>query len=170
MCAASSLFAMNCLPMTADERKLLAKSSSDTSDSSEDEARRLVALDKRIVRSGRLAMVVITLAGLAVAFAVLYIPGFGLKYLWWIFNTVAACVAVPTILSLYWSKLSSTGVFWGIVVSFVLGVPLFIYSNVNELTWLSIASSVGIIAVSTIFCLAFPRRIPFDLENTSPGA
>ena len=49
------------------------------------------------VKAARLAMVGISVAGLAVALLVQYIPGFGLKQLWWVFNTISACVAVPTI-------------------------------------------------------------------------
>jgi Na+/proline symporter len=109
-------------------------------------------------------MVGITIAGLLVAFAVLYIPGFGLQYLWWVFNTVAACIAIPTILSLYWPRLSSKGVFWGVITAFFLGIPLFVYSNAKNITWLTVASSVGLVLITLLFALAFPRKEPFRME------
>lgn len=164
LCAASSLFAMNCVKFTDRERQLLETSTRPDADQTIVEERQ--ALDKRIVKLGRIAMVVITLAGLAVSFSVLYIPGFGLKYLWWIFNTVAACVAIPTVLSLYWNRLDAKGVFLGVLIAFVLGVPAFVYANMNEINWLSITASVGIIVVTTIFCLAFPRKEPFRLATS----
>jgi urea-proton symporter len=109
--------------------------------------------DKAAVRSARSSMAAMTILGLLVAFGVLYIPGFGLEQLWWVFNTIAACVAVPTVLSLYWERLSEGGVFWGILVAFVVGIPLFIYGNViNRPVWI-VGASLFIIAISTFFCL-----------------
>lgn len=109
--------------------------------------------DKAAVRSARSSMAVMTIIGLFVALGVLYIPGFGLQQLWWVFNTIAACVMVPTVLSLYWDRLSERGVFWGILVAFVVGIPLFIYGNViNQPVWI-VGSSLFIVAISTLFCV-----------------
>ena len=105
-----------------------------------------------------MAMIGITVLGLLVALAAKYIPGFGLEQLWWVFNTVAACVVVPTVLSLYWNRLDARGVFWGVLVAFVIGIPLFVYSNIiNQPVWI-VGSSLFIIAVSTVFCLLMPSR------------
>jgi urea-proton symporter len=109
--------------------------------------------DQGAVRSARSSMVVMTIVGLLVALGVLYIPGFGLQHLWWIFNTIAACVMVPTVLSLFWDKLSETGVFWGILVAFVIGVPLFIYGNIIDKPVWIVGASLFIVAISTLFCL-----------------
>ncbi len=116
------------------------------------------ATDDAAVRSARLSMTGMLLAGLAVALAVLYIPGFGLQQLWWIFNTIAACVMVPTVLSLYWSGLSERGVFWGILVAFVVGVPLFIYGNIIDKPGWIVGASLFIVAVSTVLCFALGER------------
>jgi Na+/proline symporter len=105
------------------------------------------------VKSARLAMIGIALAGLAVAMAVQYIPGFGLKQLWWVFNTISACVVVPTILSLYKDDLSEAGVFWGVLAAFFIGLPLFIYSNVVDKPVWIVGSSLFIIGISSLFCL-----------------
>ncbi len=114
--------------------------------------------DKQSILSARKAMVGVTILGLLVAILALYIPAFGLKHLWWIFNTIAACVVVPTILSLYWSRLSERGVFWGILVAFIIGVPLFIYGNIiNNPGWI-VGASLFIITISTVFCLILPNR------------
>jgi Na+/proline symporter len=96
--------------------------------------------------------------GFLVALAANYIPGFGLKHLWWIFNTVAACVVVPTVLSLYWSRLDARGVFWGILTAFVVGIPLFVYGNIIDKPIWIVGASLFIVAVSTLFCLAMPRK------------
>src|SRR5207237_6084813 len=109
--------------------------------------------DRESVSAARKSMVGITVLGLLVALGILYIPRFGLQQLWWVFNTIAACVMVPTILSLYYQKLSERGVFWGVLVSFVVGVPLFIYSNlVGHSAWI-VGSSVLVVAITTLFSL-----------------
>ena len=121
-------------------------------------------LDKRGVFYSKAAMLGITLLGFFVALAATYIPGFGLKHLWWIFNTIAACVVVPTVLSLYWDRLDARGVFWGVLIAFVVGVPLFVYGNIiNNPIWI-VGASLFIILVSTLFCLAMPRK---DLQTKS---
>lgn len=112
----------------------------------------------RGIYHSRLSMALIMILGFLVAVAADTIPGFGLKHLWWIFNTVAACVVVPTVLSLYWKRLDARGVFWGILASFIIGVPLFVYSNIMDNPVWIVGSSLFIIAISTVFCLLFPKR------------
>ncbi len=110
------------------------------------------------VRSARLAMIGVSLAGLAVALLIQYIPGFGLKHLWWVFNTISACVAVPILLSLYWDKLSERGVFWGVLLAFVIGLPLFIYSNfIDKPAWI-VGSSLFIIVITAVSCLITAKK------------
>ena len=126
--------------------------------------------DTEAIKSARYAMVGIAALGLLVALAVLYIPHFGLQQLWWIFNTIAACIVVPTILSLYWNKLNEKGVFWGVLVAFVVGIPIFIYSNVIDKPAWVVGSSLFIILVSTVFALLFstnraPGLAPTQIES-----
>lgn len=114
--------------------------------------------DEAARRSARTAMVIMTLLGLAVATAAIYIPGFGLKHLWWVMNTIGACVAVPTVLALYWTRLSERGVFWGVLTAFVAGIPLFVYANVKGSSVMIVGASILIVLVSTGFCLIFSTR------------
>lgn len=114
--------------------------------------------DKDAIRIARVSMIGISVLGLLVANLVLHIPGFSLIHLWWIFNTIAACVMAPTVLSLYWDRLSERGVFWGILVAVVIGIPFFVYGNIiNDPVWI-VGASLFIIAVSSLFCVAFPRK------------
>lgn len=159
--AASSLYAVNVRGYSEEERSVLEKELRGEI-LGENEQKIRHDLDRKSVSRSRRAMVGMTLVGLAVALGIIYIPGFGLKYLWWVFNTIAACVAVPTVLSLYWKRLDSKGVFWGVLVAFVVGIPAFIYGNVVGSAPITVAGSVGIIAITTIFCVVFPRPIPFE--------
>ena len=113
--------------------------------------------DQEAIASARKAMFGFTFLGLLVALAVVFIPQLGLFHLWWIFNTIAATVVVPTVLSLFWDRLDARGVFWGVLVAFVVGLPLFVYSNVIEKPVWIVASTLFIIGISTFFCLIMPR-------------
>ena len=114
--------------------------------------------DKKAIKTARLSMVGFTIAGLLVGFLVINIEGFGLAQLWWIFNTIAASVLVPTILSLYWNKLSAKGVFWGVTISFIIGIPLFVYGNIIGNTLLIVASSLYVVGISTVFCYLYANK------------
>jgi len=116
--------------------------------------------EKDAIFEARISMIITALVGLLIALSVIYIPGFGLKHLWWIFNTIAACVMVPTVLSLFWNKLSERGVVYGVVTAFVVGIPLFVYGNIiNDAVWI-VGSSLFIVGVSTLFCLVLPKKQP----------
>jgi len=119
------------------------------------------------IKLARKAMFGIGILGLIIALAVIYIPQFGLFHLWWIFNTIAACVVIPTILSLYWNKLSAKGVLWGIITSFFIGLPLFIYGNVINNEIMIVVASIAIILISTLFCLIMPRKTPWKAKIVS---
>jgi len=100
----------------------------------------------------RRSMVLISGIGLALAYGVECIPGFGLKYFWWFFNSIAACMAVPTVLSLFWSKLSHKGILFGSGFGIVVGLPLVVYSSVTANDWLLSGSYVAIVLVSILSC------------------
>ena len=114
-------------------------------------------LDGRRLSGARSTMVWLTIIGFLVTLAIIYIPNFQLKQLWWVFNTVAACVMVPTILSLYWERLSAKGVFWGVLVAFFIGLPIFIYSNIIDKPVWIVLSSLFIVGITLVFCLMFPK-------------
>ncbi len=109
--------------------------------------------DQESIGAAKKSMVGITLLGLLVALGILYIPHFGLQQLWWVFNTIAACILVPTILSLYYENLSERGVFWGVLTAFLVGVPLFVYSNIVDHPGMIVGSSISVVALSTIISL-----------------
>jgi Na+/proline symporter len=108
--------------------------------------------DETTRAAARSAMLVISTLGLGVAISVNYIPGFGLKHLWWVMNTISACVAVPTLLSLFWKPLHERGVFWGVLLSFGIGVPFFVYANVMNSAELIVTATLTILLISGSFC------------------
>lgn len=155
--AASSLYVIDVVKYSEKEKEILKKIDQGKQLSSEEQHLSSL-LDNKGVYHSRIAMLGITILGFFVALAAHYIPGFGLKQLWWIFNSIAACIVVPTVLSLYWNRLDARGVFWGVLIAFVLGVPFFIYGNiVDKPVWI-VLSSLFIVGVSTLFCLLIPRK------------
>ena len=160
--AASSLFVTDVIKYSEKEKAVLQKIDEGKILSLEEEKLGKI-LDVKGVWHSRWAMLGITGLGFLVALAANSIPGFGLKHLWWIFNTVAACVVVPTVLSLYWQRLDARGVFWGVLTAFVFGIPIFIYSNIIDNSFWIVSSSLFIIAVSAGFCLVFPKK--FDIVS-----
>lgn len=106
----------------------------------------------------RTGMLLILILGILVALITAYIPGFGLKQLWWIFNSVGAALVVPTILSLYWDRLTAKGAYYGIITALVIGLPLFVYGNLTDNTNLIVMSALFIIIVNAIICWVFRKK------------
>ena len=103
-------------------------------------------------------MIALASVGLAVSYLINMIPGFGLKYLWWIMNTIAAAVAIPTVLSLYTVRTTAYGVLSGALIAVLVGLPAVIYASLNENDMLLAASYFGVIVASSV-CL-FVFRVP----------
>ncbi len=159
MNAATSLFATDVMKYTDEEKTLMLRAEKGEPLSDREKLRKHI-LDARRLSGSRSAMIFLTILGFLVALGVIFIPGFGLTQLWWVFNTIAACVMVPTILSLYWERLDARGVFYGVVIAFFIGLPIFIYSNIiNKPIWI-VASSLFIVGITLIFCILFPRNTP----------
>ncbi len=155
--AANSLYVTDIVKYTEKEKEILRKIDEGKKLTPEEEKIGKV-LDEKGVFNSRVAMLGITILGFFTALAAAYIPGFGLKHLWWIFNTVAACVVVPTVLSLYYDKLDERGVFYGVLTSFIIGVPLFVYGNIIDNPYMIVGASLFIIGISTAFCLLIKKK------------
>jgi len=95
--AASSLFVRDVLKYSDKEEEVWVKIDN-KNDLSEEEVEVSNKLNIKGVFYSRVAMFGIVALGFLVALAAAFIPGFGLQQLWWIFNTIAACVVVPTVL------------------------------------------------------------------------
>jgi len=161
LCAAGSLYAIDLHAYSIGEKDLLQKEQTGIVLTQEDQKIRN-HLDAKMLRRSRFAMIAITLLGLAVSLSVIYIPNFGLKYMWWVMNSVSVAFAAPTVLSLYWKRLGARGAFIGIVLSLFIGVPLFIYGNIINNPVITVLGSVGTLAISTFFCLIIPRSASFS--------
>jgi Na+/proline symporter len=160
MCAASSLYAIDLARLTPAQRSVLAKERSGVPLSVEEQGVKDI-LDKETVGRARIGMYAISVLGLILAFIVEHL--FSLDRLWWIFNGVATCFAVPTVLSLYYDRLSPKGVISGICGA-GLGMIVFVYGNWVENDVITVFSALFIVVISTICCLAFRSDKPWKPE------
>ena len=81
-----------------------------------------------------------------------------LKHLWWIFNTIAACTALPTLMAFTKRKLNKKTTFWSIIIAFFVGVPIFIYANITANTALILSSIIFIIFTTGLGTLALNKQ------------
>lgn len=159
--AGASLWAIDSVKLSKEEKEVLRKERLNL-EFTEDEEIIKKELDKKTPKRARQAMIGLAIIGLIVALLVEYIPGFGLDRLWWVFNAIASMALVPTVLGLFWDKLSAKGVFLGFAGSFI-GIIAFIWGNAIGSSDLIVGSAVFIIVISLIMNLIFPSKEPFQI-------
>ncbi|MCP4546094.1 MAG: hypothetical protein GY835_06485 [bacterium] len=154
LCAASSLYSIDMAKLSEAEREVLRKERIGL-DLSKEDAKAREFLNERTTTRARIGMFGIAIVGLITAFIVQHL--FSLDRLWWIFNGVASCFVVPTVLSVFWDRLSAKGAFYGILGSLV-GMVFFIYGNWVQNDVITVFSAIFIVVISVVFCLAFKRE------------
>lgn len=165
LCAASSLYAIDMVRHSDADREILRKERIGLELEAADQTAK-DALDHSTMRRARVAMFGIAVIGLVTAFIVQHL--FSLDRLWWIFNGVATCFVVPTVLSVLWDRLSAKGAFYGILASLV-GMVVFVYGNWVKNDVITVVSAVAIVAVNLAFCIAFKRETPWKGEDQHAG-
>ena len=158
LCAASSLYAIDFARLSESEREVLRKERLGIAFTGDDKKAK-EKLDQSTMGRARTGMFGIAILGLLTAFVVQHV--FSLDRLWWIFNGVASCFVVPTVLSLYYDRLSAKGAFYGILGS-LLGMVVFVYGNWVQNDVITVFSAIFIIAISLVCCLTFKREKPWE--------
>lgn len=156
LCAASSLYAIDMVRLSAAERAILDKGRLNES-LTHAEAAIKTELDSKTMMRSRVAMVGLSVIGLAAAYIVQHL--FSLDRLWWIFNGVSACFVVPTVLSILWDRLTARGAIFGILAS-LAGMVAFVYGNWIQNDKITVFSALFIVLSSVFFCFVFRRKKP----------
>jgi Na+/proline symporter len=106
---------------------------------------------------------------LLVAMSVAMLPNVQILYLVLLVGVFRAALLFPTVLSLFWSRLSSTAAFYGILFGMVIGVPLFVYGSIVQNATISSVGSLVPIVISALFCVVGSAlvRQSFDYEQPS---
>jgi len=153
--AAASLWVTDVIPYSSEEKRVMALQDGEKKLSEQDEAV-MQKLERRAVLQTRVGMVVLSVVALAVAYLSYAIAGFGVKQLFLLSISIAACISVPTVLSLYWEGLKAKGVFIGSGIAIAIGMPAFIYFNWANNAPMIVASSVFMLVASAAGCLLTP--------------
>lgn len=98
----------------------------------------------RIVRFSRWSMLVLAAAALIIA----NIPGIKILYLFLFYGTLRACTLLPTILSLSTARVRERGMFWGILIAFGVGLPIFTYGNFLHFPLITVTGSLLTVGLS----------------------
>lgn len=98
------------------------------------------------------------LAMLAMAVGIANIPGLEVTDLFLIYGTLRATTMLPTLLTLKGKKLRPGGVTAGVIVSLLVGMPLFIIGTVLGSAVLKTAGSMCALLLSGAVCLATASR------------
>ncbi len=122
-----------------------------------------VASDQQLLIASRVAMIMLALFGMAIAL----IPNIQLLYLILMVGAFRAALLVPTILALFWPRLSAVPTFWGILLGMLAGVPLFVYGSIVNVPTISSFGSLIPILITVVFCvggsLIKSKKFDYDL-------
>jgi Na+/proline symporter len=110
------------------------------------QAERSNASQAKLLRTCRGSMAALALAALGIA----NIPGIEILYLFLFYGTLRASTLLPTVICIVKKDVNERGMFWGILLSFFIGLPLFAYGNFLDVPVLSVAGSLATVSISGI--------------------
>ena len=89
-------------------------------------------------------MVIVAILAIGVA----NIPGITITYLFLFYGTLRSSVMLPTIFAIKGYKMSESGLFYGILASLAVGLPIFAIGNLNGWVPMIVAGSLLTIGLS----------------------
>lgn len=112
-----------------------------------EKSKKIIESEKTIVILSRFSMIIVSLSAVVIA----NIPGIKIIHLFLIYGTLRASVFLPTIFAIKGYKMSEKGLFYGIITSIFIGLPVFAYGNLNGDWFLIVAGSLIAILSSGVF-------------------
>lgn len=106
------------------------------------------------MRSAKGSMVLLLVLGILIA----NIPGLTVTHLFLFYCTLRATTLLPTATTLLGKRLTANGVFFGVLSSFVVGLPVFAYGNVTGNPVIKTAGSLIAVFLSGIVALIVSRK------------
>lgn len=111
--------------------------------------------EKRTIRWARVSPVIVTVAAIGIA----NIPSMQILYLFLFYGTLRASTLLPTVITLLRkTPADEAGVFWGILLSIFVGLPIFAYGNFANVTPCIIVGSLATVLASGIITLIGTAR------------
>jgi hypothetical protein len=93
-----------------------------------------------------------------IAVLIANIPDLKIVHLFLFYGTLRASTLLPTVMTILGMKLSEKGLFWGILISLVIGLPLFSYGKMNGNTTLIITGSLFTVLASGIIAILWQMK------------
>jgi Na+/proline symporter len=106
------------------------------------------------VRTAKMAMIAVAIFAIIIA----NIPGITIVYLFLLYGTLRSSVMLPSIWAIKGVKMSETGLFWGILLSLCVGLPIFAYGNLNGNVAMTVTGSLLTIGLSGVLSLFSKER------------
>jgi Na+/proline symporter len=108
------------------------------------------------VKKARAGMVALLVAAVAIA----NVPGLMVTHLFLFYGTLRASTLLPTVMTLLGKRLRARAVFYGILVSLCIGLPIFAYGNIaNDALFKTIGSLVTVTMSGLIAALASRKGV-----------
>lgn len=115
-----------------------------------------LASDFRVeLKTAKVSMLVLLALGIAVA----NIPGITVTGLFLFYGTLRASTLFVTLLTLSGKRIAARGVFYGVVLSVVVGLPVFAFGSVADIPEMKVAGSVLSVGISGTFALIYTGRM-----------
>ena len=106
------------------------------------------------VRTAKMAMIAVAIFAIIIA----NIPGMTIVYLFLLYGTLRSSVMLPSIWAIKGVKMSEAGLFWGILLSLCVGLPIFAYGNLNGNVAMTVTGSLLTIGLSGFLSLFSKER------------
>lgn len=104
---------------------------------------------KIVLKYSRAAMAIVALLAVLIG----NIPGISILHLFLFYGTVRASVLLPTVISLLKNDTSEKGIFWGIMASFVFGIPVFAYGSFYKIVSLKVTGALVTVLLSGLITI-----------------
>lgn len=105
-------------------------------------------------RLAKMAMIAVAIFAIIIA----NIPGMTIVYLFLLYGTLRSSVMLPSVWAIKGVKMSEAGLFWGILLSICVGLPIFAYGNLNGNVPMIVTGSLLTIGLSGVLSLFSKER------------
>lgn len=106
------------------------------------------------VKTAKISMVALLALGIIVA----NIPGLTVTHLFLFYCTLRASTLLPTAMTLIGKKLTANGVFYGVIIALVIGIPIFAYGNIANIAIYKTVGSLTTVLMSGVVALLLSRK------------
>lgn len=111
----------------------------------------------------RVSMIAVTIVAVLIA----NIPGLTILYLFLLYGTLRSSVMLPTVFAIMGKRMTEKGLFYGILTSMLVGLPVFAAGNMVGNIPLIVAGSLFTILASGVIALDYRRHLkpgPIELK------